>query len=100
MGFLVKNKFSIPVERPTVAENWHRRGYSCRSFVDPPGQEWNDFVHDCNELVTVVEGQLKVTINGETCIAEAGDEIFIPKGAVHSVINVHTRTTRWLYGYD
>jgi hypothetical protein len=26
--------------------------------------------------------------------------VFIPKGAVHSVKNVHGATTRWLFGYD
>jgi len=24
----------------------------------------------------------------------------IPRGAVHSVRNIHAGTTRWLYGYD
>jgi hypothetical protein len=26
--------------------------------------------------------------------------VFIPKGALHSVKNVHVTATRWLYGYD
>ncbi len=69
-------------------------------FTDPPGREWNDFVHDCNELVTVVEGRLEMTVAGETCAVAPGDEVFIPKGARHSVRNVHHATTRWLFGYD
>ncbi len=60
----------------------------------------NDFVHGCNELVTVVEGRLEMTVAGETCAVAPGDEVFIPKGARHSVRNVHHATTRWLYGYD
>ena len=32
--------------------------------------------------------------------AEPGDEIFTPRGAVHSVMNIHGATTRWLYGHD
>lgn len=100
MELLTKNKFPVPVEKATVADDWRRRGYSCSWFVDPPGQEWNDFVHNCNELVTVVEGRLQMTVAGETCICESGDEVFIPKGAVHSVKNTHTGATRWLYGYD
>lgn len=100
MELLTKNKFSVPVEKVTVADDWGRRGYSCQWFVDPPGQEWNNFVHNCHELVTVVEGRLEMTVAGKTCIAEPGDEVFVPKGAVHSVKNVDTGTTRWLYGYD
>ena len=98
--FLTKQKFAIPVNRAAVAWDWGGRGYSCEEFRDPPGREWNDFVHDTNELVTVVEGRLRMTIGDEALIVEPGDEVVIPKGAVHSVKNIHTATTRWLYGYD
>jgi quercetin dioxygenase-like cupin family protein len=50
--------------------------------------------------VTVAEGRLEVTVGGTSLVAEPGDEIFIPKGARHSVRNIHSDTTRWLYGYD
>ena len=33
-------------------------------------------------------------------ILAAGDEIFIPRQVRHSVKNVHSATTRWLFGYD
>ena len=39
-------------------------------------------------------------VAGETVVAEPGDEVFIPRGAVHSVHNIHHGTTRWLFGYD
>ncbi|MDP6345099.1 MAG: cupin domain-containing protein [Alphaproteobacteria bacterium] len=88
---LQQGKFSAPLEQAAVAAAWAGRGYSCRLFVDPPGQQWLDFVHDCNELVTVVEGRLEMTV---------GDEVFIERGAVHSVCNIHAGTTKWLFGYD
>ncbi|MCP4407087.1 MAG: cupin domain-containing protein [Gammaproteobacteria bacterium] len=87
------------MNRAVVQRDWRDRGYSCELFVDPPGQQWNDFVHTTNELVTVVEGVLEMTIEKKSWIVEPGDEVFIPKGAVHSVRNVHQSTTRWLYGY-
>jgi quercetin dioxygenase-like cupin family protein len=83
-----------------VAKDWAMRGYSCDEFRDPPGREWKDFVHDTNELVTVVEGRLRVTMGDQTVVLEPGDELFIPRHAVHSVTNIHTGLTRWLYGYD
>ncbi len=100
MDLLKKNKFAAPVEKAVVAQDWSSRGYSCEWFVDPPGREWNDFVHGCNELVTVVEGRLEMTVRGKSCVLEPGDEVYIPKGALHSVKNIHSGTTRWLYGYD
>lgn len=99
-GTLTRGRFALPVDATAVARDWRARGYSCHDFEDPPGQEWNDFVHRTQELVTVVEGRLELTIGNETVVAGPGDEAFIPKGIVHSVRNVHKDRTRWLFGYD
>ena len=92
--------FPSPPDREAVASAWRERGFSCHRFVDPPGRRWLDFVHDCNELVTVVEGRLKLEIAGQWVEAGPGDEVFIPRNARHSVVNVHDGTTVWLFGYD
>lgn len=92
--------FKLPVDRDAVAREWHERGYSCHDFVDPPGRAWLDFLHDCNELLTVVEGRLELEMQGRRLSVSPGDEVFIPKGASHSVFNVNDGTTVWLYGYD
>jgi hypothetical protein len=60
--YIIKQKFSVPVDKTDVAGSWNKAGYRCDEFTDPPGREWNDFVH--------------------------------------SVKNVNSHTTRWLYGYD
>jgi quercetin dioxygenase-like cupin family protein len=58
-------------------------------------------VHDTNELVTVIEGRLRVEMDGQSgVLLGPGDELFIPKRVRHSVKNVHADVTRWLYGYD
>lgn len=100
MSYLTRQKFAVPLNRDEVARSWGQRGYSCDVFVDPPGREWNDFVHATNELVAVLDGKLRLTIGGEEIIAEPGDEVFIPKGACHSVKNISDSSTYWLYGYD
>ena len=97
---ITRDKFSAPVQRDYVKRNWAERGYSCDLFVDPPGQVWRDFVHASNELVTVHEGRLEMTVGDEIIIAEPGDEIFIPKGVTHTVRNINDATTYWLFGYD
>lgn len=93
-------RFPLPIDVDAVARDWAERGFSCDVFVDPPGRAWRDFVHDCNELVTVIEGRLRMTVSEEVCELGPGDEVFIPQGAIHSVENIHPATTRWLYGYD
>lgn len=98
--FLTRCKFARPVDHGVVTRDWIERGYSCRGFTDPPGQEWREFMHDTNELVTVVEGRLEVTLGKRRWVLEPGDELFIPRGAAHTVRNIHAGATRWLYGYD
>lgn len=90
----------MPVDHSQVAQDWRQRGYSCDVFTDPPGREWNDFVHMTNELVTVIAGKLMLTIGGEEILVDPGDEVFIPKNTLHSVKNVSPSTTHWLYGYE
>ena len=99
-GYVTTGKFAAPLDEGAVAADWRARGYSCGTFVDPPGRRWEDIVHDCNELVTVVEGRLRLEIAGEYVEAGPGDEVFIPRNARHSVTNVLRGTTIWLFGYD
>jgi quercetin dioxygenase-like cupin family protein len=100
MSYLTRQKFPVPLDCDQVAHDWRIRGYSCDVFTDPPGREWNDFVHATNELVTVIVGKLRLTIGAEEILAEPGDEVFIPKGVRPSVKNISSSTTHWLYGYD
>ena len=97
---VTRSKFTVPVDKQEVSRDWRARGYSCGLFVDPPGQAWLDFVHETNELVAVVDGRLEMVVSGVSVVMEAGDEVFIPKHATHSVINIHDGVSRWLYGYD
>ncbi len=97
---LQQGKFTAPVNGDMVAADWQKRGYSCNLFVDPPGQQWLDFTHATNELVTVVEGRLEMTVGELRVEMGPGDEVFIPAGALHSVCNIHDGVSRWLFGYD
>ncbi len=82
-----------------IERDWARRGFSCGLWTDPPGREWRDYRHSVDELLTVLEGELEVEIDGVKYKPKPGEELFIPAGAIHTVRNVGTRTARWLYGY-
>lgn len=98
--YVTRHKFRMPVDHGEVVRDWIQRGFSCEQFTDPPRREWRDFVHKTNELVTVTEGRLEVVMHSESYVVEPGDELFIPRGVAHTVRNIHSATTRWLYGYD
>lgn len=87
------------VDRVAVSRDWRSRGYGCDLWIDPPGQCWEDFVHDVDELVMVVEGDVELEIGGKTCRPRPGEELHIPAGLLHSVRNRGETVSRWLYGY-
>jgi ethanolamine utilization protein EutQ (cupin superfamily) len=86
-------------DEAAIEANWHSRGFSFGVWIDPPGQVRPDFVHATNELVMLMEGRLELSFNGATMRPERGQEILIPAGASHTVVDIGTTTNRWLYGY-
>lgn len=88
-----------PVDQQAVAASWRSRGCSCDLWVDPPGQVWADFVHEVDELVMVVVGEVEFEIAGVTHRPEVGEELLITARARHTVRNVGGTESRWLYGY-
>ena len=82
-----------------LAKRWSEQGFSCDLWIDPPGQKWENFVHDTDEVVYVVEGCLEFEVRGLKQTLNPGDEILIPAGANHSVRNTGGVTARWYYGY-
>ncbi len=82
-----------------VRADWSARGFSCALWVDPPGQVWADFIHEVDELLMPVEGDIELSLANRTWRPALGEEVFIPAGAAHTVRNVGGATSRWLYGY-
>jgi uncharacterized cupin superfamily protein len=55
----------MSVDRAASERSWKERGFSCGLWVDQPGQVWSDYVHDTDELVMVVEGDVEFELDGE-----------------------------------
>ena len=89
-----------PVDPDAIRKDWASRGYSCEHWEDPPGQEWNGFVPSTDELVVVIEGELEFEVDGKTHHPQPGEELFIPRGATHSVRNTGPSRATWLFGYN
>ncbi|MGI9401978.1 MAG: cupin domain-containing protein [Rhizobiaceae bacterium] len=94
-----KSVYPAPVDHNHVRDDWRSRGFSFGVFRDPPGQEWNDFVHDTNEYVVVAEGELVISVGDEWSRCSAGDQVWIPKGVRHSLKTLSGDGSVWLYGY-
>jgi len=87
------------VDIQQIKSDWHARGFSCDLWIDPPGRCWENFVHDTDELIIVLEGRMEFEIEGQAHHPRIGEELLIPAGAAHSARNIGTATSRWLYGY-
>ena len=82
-----------------VKADWKARGYSFEYWSDPPGRVWSDFVHDVDEVAMLLEGQIEFTIGKKTLRPAIGEELLIPAGVRHTVINVGATENRWCFGY-
>lgn len=85
--------------REEVQRLWRDRGFSCELWVDPPETIWEDFVHDADELVMLLDGDVTIEIAGRTLRLEIGKEVMLPAGVRHTVRNVGGTSARWLCGY-
>jgi uncharacterized cupin superfamily protein len=94
----MKQKVNSP-DRESVARDWRARGFSCNVWSDPPGQVWADFVHASDELVMLIEGEIELRFAGRVLWPAPGEELLIPAGLAHTVINIGAGRNRWLYGY-
>lgn len=82
-----------------IKENWKKRGFSFGVWTDPPGQTWENYVHDTDELFMVLEGIVELEMKGKKSHLKVGEEVLIPARAAHSVRNLGSGRSRWLYGY-
>ena len=88
----------IPARQQTIAD-WSSRGYSCDIWTDPPGQVWADFRHPTDELVMLIDGAIELRFSGRVIRPRSGEEVLIPAGVSHTVINTGSATNHWFYGY-
>jgi quercetin dioxygenase-like cupin family protein len=86
-------------DRENIARDWRARGFSCDLWSDPPGQVWADFVHASDELVTLIDGEIELRFADQVLRPAPGEEVLIPAGVAHTVINIGRSRNHWLYGY-
>jgi quercetin dioxygenase-like cupin family protein len=90
---------NIEDKLPEIRSQWTQRGYSFEYWIDPPGQVWRDFKHDVDELVTLIEGEIEIELEGRRLRPRVGEEVTIPAGARHTVMNTGDAANRWCFGY-
>ncbi len=97
MSAFRKAAYPAPVDAGAVRADFS--GFSFDTYRDPPGQVWADFTHRTDEFVVVVEGDMEITVAGETARCAPGDLVLIPAGASHTLVTSEAGGSVWHYGY-
>jgi mannose-6-phosphate isomerase-like protein (cupin superfamily) len=66
----------------------------------PAGSAAPIHYHNCDEQVTIIEGEAEAEIEGVTCLLKPRDSTFIPAGKPHRFTNVGAGPLTILWIYD
>src|SRR5262245_52014459 len=87
------------IDKDAIRADWASQGFSCEVWVDPPNHVCQDFQHDVDQVILLLEGEIQVEMPGRTVRLDVGDELTIPAHTRHTVRNRVERPARWLSGY-
>ncbi|MHB8481696.1 MAG: cupin domain-containing protein [Nitrospiria bacterium] len=90
-------KLSVDIQK--IEEEWISRGFQGGLWTDPPGQVWENYIHNVDELVMGIDGEVEIEMEGTTCLLQTGKELLIPANTYHTVRNIGKEKSRWLYAY-
>lgn len=96
-GCFKKAAYSRPVAGVLVAADFPN--FTFDEFNDPPGRVWADFVHEDDEFVVVVKGEIEIEVDQAKAHCVAGDLVLIPAGARHTLKTSSRGPSKWFYGY-
>ncbi len=73
-----------PLTEAALRRKLESKGFSVSKYVYSPGTYFPDHSHGVDKIDAVLSGQFKMTMGGKSAVLEAGDCLFVPKGASHS----------------
>jgi mannose-6-phosphate isomerase-like protein (cupin superfamily) len=60
------------------------RGFRVTRYVYPPGTCFPPHEHAVDKMDAVLSGRFRMTMGGQSVTLEAGDCLYVPRGAEHS----------------
>lgn len=73
-----------PLSEDALRRKLAGRGYHVTRYVYPAGTFFPDHAHAVDKIDAVLSGRFRMSMGGRSVILEAGDCLFVPRGAVHS----------------
>jgi len=87
------------IDKDAIRADWAAQGFSCEVWIDPPNHVCQDFQHDVDQWILLLEGEIQIEMPGRIVRLLAGDEFVIPARTRHTVRNREQKPARWLHGY-
>lgn len=72
-----------PISEREMRAKMEALGYSAKRWVYSRGTVFETHTHDVDKLDAVVSGHFALTMFGKTFVLEAGDALYVPRGAAH-----------------
>ncbi|MFQ5994933.1 MAG: cupin domain-containing protein [Acidiferrobacterales bacterium] len=73
-----------PLSEDALRKKLAGRGFHVARYVYPPGTFFPDHTHEVDKLDAVLSGRFRMTLGDQEIVLEAGDCLYVPRGAVHS----------------
>lgn len=73
-----------PLGETAMRRRLEAEGYSVSRYLYPPGTYFPEHTHGVDKKDTVLEGRLKIGIEGNDVVLGPGDMIEIPAGTPHT----------------
>ena len=73
-----------PLSEDALRQKLSGHGYDVTRYVYPPGTHFSDHTHEIDKLDAVLSGRFRMTLGGQSVVLQAGDCLFVPRGAMHS----------------
>lgn len=78
-----KSGKNIPSEAEAEA-TLSKEGYDCFIWTDVPGVVYEEHVHEIDECLWVIRGQIIFKIDEQDITLDAGDRLYLPARTKHS----------------
>lgn len=79
-------KFYKIIDRKKIEEGVRKDGFNPIYISDPPNFSYKEHAHPEVKLLLFLEGEMKITIDGESFLCSPGDRIIIPGDTSHSAV--------------
>ena len=73
-----------PLTEIALVNRLEKHGYSCTRYTYPSGTCFPDHDHDVDKIDAVLQGKLRITMNGKSKILTPGTYIEVPRHTIHS----------------